>query len=176
MFGLGYSQSYGMTTSVQLSQNNFLGGGNRVSVEASRSSYLQRYGFSYTNPYFTDDGVSLGYNLSWRELDYSDFNTAQYNSTNGSAQVVFGVPLTETDTVSLMFGIDSNQITTYRGSTPPSIIDYIDAVGSRTFHAWRTELGWARDSRNDYFMPTRGTYQRVGLEPPCRVRPSSTTS
>ena len=73
-----------------------LGGGNRVSVEASRSSYLQRYGFSYTNPYFTDDGVSLGYNLSWRELDYSDFNTAQYNSTNGAAQVVFGVPLTET--------------------------------------------------------------------------------
>ncbi|KAG0922630.1 hypothetical protein G6F32_014581 [Rhizopus arrhizus] len=92
VFGLGYSQSYGMTTSVQLSQNNFLGGGNRVSVEASRSSYLQRYGFSYTNPYFTDDGVSLGYNLSWRELDYSDFNTAQYNSTNGSAQVVFGPP------------------------------------------------------------------------------------
>ncbi len=164
VFGLGYSQSYGMTTSVQLSQNNFLGGGNRVSVEASRSSYLQRYGFSYTNPYFTDDGVSLGYNLSWRELDYSDFNTAQYNSTNGAAQMVFGVPITETDTVSLMFGIDSNQITTYPGSTPQSIIDYINAVGRKTFHAWRSELGWARDSRNDYFMPTRGTYQRVGLE------------
>ena len=79
-FGLGYSQSYGMTTSIQLSQNNFLGGGNRVSVDASSSSYQKRYGFSYTNPYFTDDGISLGYNLSWRELDYSDFNTAQYNS------------------------------------------------------------------------------------------------
>jgi len=164
VFGLGYSQSYGMTTSVQLSQNNFLGGGNRVSVEASRSSYLQRYGFSYTNPYFTDDGVSLGYNLSWRELDYSDFNTAQYNSTNGAAQVVFGVPITENDTVSLMVGIDSNQITTYPGSTPQSIIDYIDAIGTKTFHSWRTELGWARDTRNDYFMPTRGMYQRVGLE------------
>jgi len=164
VFGLGYSQSYGMTTSVQLSQNNFLGGGNRVSVEASRSSYLQRYGFSYTNPYFTDDGVSLGYNLSWRELDYSDFNTAQYNSTNGAAQVVFGVPITENDTVSLMVGIDSNQITTYQGSTPQAIIDYINAVGQRTFHSWRSELGWARDTRNDYFMPTRGTYQRVGLE------------
>ena len=163
VFGLGYSQSYGMTTSVQLSQNNFLGGGNRVSVEASRSSYLQRYAFSYTNPYFTDDGVSLGYNLSWRELDYSDFNTAQYNSTNGAAQVVFGVPITENDTVSLMVGIDSNQITTY-GATPQAIIDYIQAVGRKTFHSWRTELGWARDTRNDYFMPTRGTYQRVGLE------------
>ncbi len=164
VFGLGYSQSYGMTTSVQLSQNNFLGGGNRVSVEASRSSYLQRYAFSYTNPYFTDDGVSLGYNLSLRELDYSDFNTAQYNSTNAAAQMVFGIPITENDAFSFMVGIDSNQIKAYPGYTPKAIIDYIDAVGQNTFHSWRTELGWARDTRNDYFMPTRGTYQRLGLE------------
>jgi outer membrane protein insertion porin family len=149
---------------VQLSQNNFLGGGNRVSVDASRSSYQERYAFSYTNPFFTDDGVSLGYNISWRKLDYSDFGTAQYNSKNGAAQVIFGVPITENDTVSLMFGIDSNQITTYANYTPQAIINYIDAIGQRTFHAWRSELGWARDTRNDYFMPTRGMYQRVGLE------------
>ncbi|MCW0385846.1 outer membrane protein assembly factor BamA [Xanthomonas sacchari] len=163
-FGLGYSQTYGVTTSVQLSQNNFLGGGNRVAVDASRSSYQERYAFSYTNPFFTDDGVSLGYNLSWRKLDYSDFGTAQYNSTNGAAQVIFGVPITETDSVSLMFGVDSNQITTYPGFTPQAIINYIDAIGTKTFHAWRSELGWARDTRDQYFMPTRGMYQRVGLE------------
>lgn len=162
--GLGYSGYYGMSTSIELSQNNFLGTGNRVSVQASRSSYLERYGFSYTNPFFTDSGVSLGYNLSWRKQDYSDYNTAQYNSTNGAAQVILGVPITENDLVSVMFGIDKNQITTYSGYTPQAIIDYVDAMGSRTFHAWRTELGWARDTRNDYFMPTWGTYQRVGLE------------
>jgi len=164
VLGLGYSQSFGMTTSIQLSQNNFLGGGNRVSVDASRSTYLQRYGFSWMNPYFTDDGVSLGYNLAWRELDYSDFNTAQYNSNNGAAQVVFGVPISETDSFSVMMGVDTNQITTYSGNTPKKIVDYINAVGTRTFKALRTEVSWARDSRNDFFMPTRGTFQRVGLE------------
>ena len=164
VFGLGYSQLSGLSTSVQLSQNNFLGGGNRVAVEASRSTFQQRYAFSYTNPFFTDDGVSLGYNLSWRELDYSDFNTAQFNSTNGSAQVVFGVPITENDTVSAMIGVDSNQITTFPGTTPQAIVDYIQAIGTDTFKAVRTEFGWARDTRNDFFMPTRGMYQRVGLE------------
>ena len=77
VFGLGYSQLSGLTTSIQLSQNNFLGSGNRIAVEAQRNSYLQRYAFSFTNPYFTDEGLSLGYNLSWREFDNSDFNTAQ---------------------------------------------------------------------------------------------------
>ncbi|KRG69040.1 outer membrane protein assembly factor BamA [Pseudoxanthomonas dokdonensis] len=163
VFGLGYSQLSGLTTSVQLSQNNFLGGGNRVSVEAQRSDYLQRYSFSFLNPFFTDEGMSLGYNLWWREFDYSDFNTASYSTTNAAAQAVLGLPISETDSVSLLFGIDSNQIQPYP-STPQSIIDYLNAVGSYTFHAWRTELGWARDTRNDYFMPTAGTYQRVSAE------------
>ncbi|MBD7986449.1 outer membrane protein assembly factor BamA [Luteimonas sp. Sa2BVA3] len=164
MFGLGYSQLSGMTTSVQLSQNNFLGSGNRISIEAQRNVYLQRYSFSYMNPYFNDSGLSLGYNLWWREFDNSEFNTAQYSSTSRAAQMVLGVPITEHDTVSAMFGIDSNQIFAWRGSSPQSIVDYIDVIGQRTFHAWRGEVSWARDTRNDFLQPTRGTLQRVSAE------------
>ena len=164
VFGLGYSQLSGLSTSLQLSQNNFLGRGNRVSIEAQRNAYLQRYSFSFLNPYFTDEGMSLGYNLWWREFDNSNFNTASYSSTSGAAQVVMGLPITETDTVSALFGIDSNEIFTFRGSTPDPLVDYIDALGRRTFHALRTELAYARDTRNDFFAPTRGMYQRVSAE------------
>lgn len=164
VFGLGYSQLSGITTSVQLSQSNFLGSGNRVSVEAQRNVYLQQYAFSFLNPYFTDGGLSLGYNLRYREFDNSEFNTAQYSSTNISGNVVLGIPLTESDTVTASFGLDSNQIFTFRGSTPDSIVDYIDVIGQRTFHSWRTELGFARDTRNDFLQPTRGTLQRVSAE------------
>jgi outer membrane protein insertion porin family len=162
-FGVGFSQLAGLTTSIQVQQNNFLGTGNQVSVEAERNQYLQRYSFSFLNPYFTDGGMSLGYNVSWREFDNSNFNTASYSTTSRSAQVSLGLPLTETDTVSAIFGIDSNQIFTFAGSTPQSIVDYIDALGKNTFHAWRVELAWAKDTRNDYFTPTRGMYQRISL-------------
>jgi len=164
IFGLGFSQLSGLTTSIQVSQNNFLGTGNRVSVEAQRNDYLQQYAFSFLNPYFTDEGMSLGYNLTWREFDNSNFNTAVYSTTNRSAQVTLGLPITENDTISALFGVDSNQIYTFPGSTPQSIIDYVDALGQRTFHAWRGQLAWARDTRNDYFTPTRGTFQRVSAE------------
>jgi outer membrane protein insertion porin family len=164
VFGLGYSQLSGVTTSIQLSQNNFLGSGNRIAVEAQRNVYLQRYSFSFVNPYFTDDGLSLGYNLVWREFDNSEFNTARFSSTNRSAQAVLGIPITESDTVSAAFAIDSNQIFAFPGSSPQSIVEYIDAIGQRTFHSWRGELGWARDTRNDYLQPTRGTLQRISGE------------
>lgn len=163
-FGLGYSQLSGMTTSIQLSQNNFLGSGNRVAVEAQRNTYMKRYSFSFMNPYFTDNGLSLGYNIWWREFDNSRFNTASYSTTSGAAQMILGLPITENDSVSALFGIDRNQIFAYPGSTPYPIIDYINALNRRTFNSWRTELAWARDTRNDYFAPTRGTFQRISLE------------
>jgi outer membrane protein insertion porin family len=163
-FGFGYSQLAGLTTTLQLSKNNFLGSGNQVSTEIQRNAYLQRYSFSFLNPYFTDEGMSLGYNLWWREFDNSDFNTAQYSTTSAAAQAVFGVPITENDNVSVVFGIDRNKILAYPGSSPQTVTDYIDAIGQRTFHSWRTELGWARDTRNDFFTPTYGTYQRLSAE------------
>ncbi|GAB3386300.1 outer membrane protein assembly factor BamA [Lysobacter fragariae] len=163
VFGLGFSQLSGLSTQIQVSQDNFLGSGNRVSVQAQRSNYQQRYDFSFYNPYFLDNGLSLGYNLWWRELDYSDFNTAQYNSNSGAAQVVLGLPITETDSVSALFGIDSNQIL-ISGGTPEPIRDYINALGQRTFHSWRLETGWSRNSLDSLLTPSRGTNQRIWLE------------
>src|SRR3546814_6846580 len=78
--------------------------------------------------------------------------------------MVLGVPITESDSVSVLFGIDRNEINTFRGFTPDSIVDYIDALDAKTFHSWRSELAWARDTRNDFLQPTRGPLQRVSLE------------
>ena len=162
--GVGFSQLSGVNLSVQLSENNFLGTGNRVSIAVNRSTYQKRYDFTFVNPYFTDNGVSLGYNLWWREFDYSSFNVAQYSSNSGAAQVFTSIPLRENDAISLMAGIDTNEILAYPGSTPPPLLDYVNAVGRRTFHSWRAQVGWGRDTRNDYFAPVVGMTQNVSAE------------
>ena len=162
--GVGYSQLSGVNLSLQLSENNFLGTGNRVSMAVTRSTYQKRYDFSFMNPYFTDEGLSLGYNLWWREFDYSNYNVAQYSTNSGSAQVFMGLPLSESDSISLMFGVDTNEILAFPGSTPPPLVDYISAVGNRTFHSWRGQVGWGRDTRNDYFIPVAGSTQNLSAE------------
>src|SRR5690606_2465389 len=154
--GVGYSQLSGLNLSLQLSENNFLGTGNRVSTAVTRSDYQKRYDFSFVNPYFTDGGLSLGYNVWWREFDYSSFNVAQYSTNSGAFQVFMGVPLSESDSISLMLGADTNEILAYAGSTPQPLVDYIDAVGQRTFHTWKAQVGWGRDTRNNYFTPVVG--------------------
>ena len=162
--GVGYSQLSGLNLSLQLSENNFLGTGNRVSVALTKSAYQKRYDFSYMNPYFTDDGLSLGYNVWYRQFDYSNFNVAQYSTNSGAVQMFMGLPLSESDSIQVMFGVDSNQILAFEGSTPPPMVDYVKAVGQSTFHSWRTQLSWGRDTRNNYFTPVVGSTQNFSAE------------
>ena len=163
-FGLGYSQLSGLITTLSVVQNNFFGTGNRVGFTVQNNDFVKRVDISYLDPYFTDDGISLGYNLIYRELDQGQANIASFTTDNGALQAVFGLPLSESDSIGLVLGLDRNQIDTFAGSTPQAFIDYIDALGSRTFNAWRAELSFARDTRNAFFNPTRGTFQRIAAE------------
>lgn len=170
-FGVGYSQLQGIITNLSVEQNNFLGTGNRAAINLQNNRYYKRMDLSYNNPYVTDDGLSIGYNASYRELDFGEQNLAAYSTDTAAFNVYFGLPLTETDTLSLSMGIDSTRIDAIPGLTPDFMFDYLLRVAAangnleqRTFHAWRLEAGWARDSRNRYFNPTRGSFQQVGAE------------
>lgn len=204
-FGVGYSEFQGLISTVSVTQRNFLGSGNSVGLTLQNNRYTQRFDFSYFDPYFTDEGVSLGYQLSYRKQDYSDNrNLAQYTSNIVSAEVLAGIPITETDTVNFSLGVDRNQITTIDGLTPSSLIQQlISELGPRAlfpiFHqdddgdgdpfdlddddgipgidalsygtsrrwninTWSLSAGWSRDSRNKFFAPTAGSFQRLGAE------------
>jgi len=192
-FGLGYSQVFGTSITLGLSQNNFLGSGNRVSVSLQRNSFSQSLAFSFLDPYFTDDGISVGYNVAYSENDFSDFNIANFSSDNASFEAVFGLPLSETDAITAAFGIEKIDLTTTDGATPPELVDYlVGALGDRarfpefcidddndpatpcvispggnrlwTVNTWRAQFGWARDSRNHFLTPTAGTFNRIGAE------------
>lgn len=164
-FALGYSELQGIITQVQVSQENFLGSGNSVSVGVSNNRLFRRFDFGYFNPYWTDDGVSRGFNLFYRELDQSSrgLNLAAYAQDTWGANMLFGIPLSEVNALQVRVGYDRNKITDFPGFTPESIVDFLDEFG-RDFETWRGELFWSMDSRNRLFNPTAGSLIRTGAE------------
>jgi outer membrane protein insertion porin family len=164
LFGLGYSQVQGLIASVSVSQNNFLGTGDRIAATVQRSKYLQRYDLSYTQPYLNESGVSLGYNLSYRELDQGQANIANYLTNTSAFSTFFGVPISETDGVQLQLGINQTEIRTIPGFTPQNIVDFIIALDRRTIHTWNATASYSHDTRNKYFTPTRGGLQSLSAE------------
>jgi outer membrane protein insertion porin family len=155
-FGVGYSQYSGIILSASVSQNNFLGTGDRFTIGAEKSDFLTRINASYVNPYLTDSGVSLSYNIGYSKLDYGDTDLANYTYSTKSFSATLGFPISEADSVSVGLGLSSNLINTVAGATPQILIDYQNAIGNMTMHSWNGTLGWTHDTRNGYWAPTRG--------------------
>jgi outer membrane protein insertion porin family len=164
MVGVGYSQLDGIIGTFSVSQNNFLGTGDSLTANVQRSSYLEQYSLGYVDPYFTDSGISLGYNLQWSEMDQGDANLADYLFSVRSISALFGLPISETDSVSVGLGLGSQRINTYPGITPDPLVDYINTLNHKTVHSWTLTTGWGHDTRDRYFLPTRGGSQYLGAE------------
>ena len=164
-FGLGFSQSQGLIASIGVTQNNFFGTGDRVSVNATKSGVLERYQLSYFEPYLTDEGIGIGYDIQHSKFDAGDNNLASYFSSTDAFDIYLGVPISESDTINAQMGLSKTSILAGQNfGTPQSIIDYIDNIGQRTFHTWNVQLSWAHDTRNRYWNPTRGGLQQVSVE------------
>ncbi|MBE9538353.1 MAG: outer membrane protein assembly factor BamA [Proteobacteria bacterium] len=107
----GYAQDAGLILGLNLQQDNFLGTGKRVGVSLNSSSYQDIYNFSYTNPYFTEDGVSRGFNIFYRSTDLSEVNVASYTTDTLGAAINFGYPIKETQRLGFSFGVSQTDIT-----------------------------------------------------------------
>jgi len=111
---IGYAQDAGIILGLNLEQDNFLGTGKRVAIGLNSSSYQDLYNFSYTNPYYTEDGVSRGFNVFYRATDLEEVNVANYSTNTLGAAVNYGYPLSETQRLGLSLGVASTEIETGR--------------------------------------------------------------
>ncbi|MBJ9953447.1 MULTISPECIES: outer membrane protein assembly factor BamA [unclassified Acinetobacter] len=110
---VGYSQNGGITFQAGLSQTNFMGTGNRVAIDLSRSETQDYYNLSVTDPYFTIDGVSRGYNMYYRKTKLNDnYNVNNYVTDSIGGGLTFGYPIDENQNISAGLNIDQTKVTT----------------------------------------------------------------
>ncbi|MCZ6830925.1 MAG: outer membrane protein assembly factor BamA, partial [Gammaproteobacteria bacterium] len=110
----GFAQGTGLILGINVQQDNFLGSGKRVGIGLNSSQYQQFYNFSYTNPYYTEDGVSRGFNIFYRKTDLEEINVASYTTDTVGAAINFGYPIKETERLGFSVGISNTEITAGR--------------------------------------------------------------
>ena len=172
----GYSQSGGVTFQLDLTQNNFMGTGNRVKAALSRSETRDSYSFGYTDPYFTENGVSQGLSVYYRETKYDDRNVSNYVTDAYGATLNYSYPVDETKRVSAGLNIDN---TTVRGGSRlgiSNVQEIIDDGGTieeftgnfegRTgfkndYQTYNLLFGWDYSTLDRPVFPTKGMSHRV---------------
>ncbi len=163
MLGAGFSSSEGLVLSGSVSQANVFGTGNRVTAQLNSGSVNTVYSLSFTNPYYTIDGISLGYDIYRRDVDATQIDgVGDYQTSTYGLGARFGLPINERDFIS--FGLTYEQTSLTLGTDPSTRYqDFVDVFGSDN-DTLRLDTAWARDTRNSYLFPSRGLYQRVGAE------------
>ena len=158
---IGYSD-FGMNIGLNLSDNNYLGSGNRFVFGINKSIYQESYNVSFFDPYFTMDGVSRGYSIYFRETDYGEYNIANYLTNSQGLGVQFGYPISDTQRIGLNINFDNTDIDS--GSLPSrEIADFLSSEGT-VFDVLKAQAVWSRVTLNRGMFPTYGSSTDVMLQ------------
>ncbi len=160
--GAGLSSTQGVVLTAGITQSNLFGTGKVLSSQVNTSKLNQVYSVSYTNPYYTDDGVSRGFDVYQRNLDTTRSSISPYKSSTLGGGVRFGLPIAEDET--MHYGVSAEQ-STYEltSGSPLRFQDYVKTFGATTSNLLGT-VGWTRDSRDSVIYPTDGKVQRAFME------------
>ena len=163
VLGAGFSQGSGVVLNASVSQENFLGTGKRVSFTFNNSEVNRIYAFGYSNPYYTIDGVSRGFNIYYRTTDASRANLSDYTLDRYGGDVSYGIPLSEFNY--LRFTMAATRTTVnFTESTPQRIIDLLEDKGTSDFDVLDATLSWSHDTRNRAIFANRGSLARFSTE------------
>jgi len=151
---LGYG-AYGFSLGANYSESNAFGTGNSIGVGINYSDWQTNLSFNFFDPYFSPDGVGLGYGAYLRSSDYSNFNISAYNTESFGGSVQFVLPINEISQLSLSVALDQTDLQSDLLSSR-QLLDFISSEGSK-FETLTLGASWSRNSLNRGLFPTAGT-------------------
>jgi outer membrane protein insertion porin family len=161
LFGAGFG-SEGVVLSGGVTQQNVFGSGNHIGVQINSSKINTVYSLSFTQPYWTVDGVSRGFDVYHRKSNPAALGLGLYETSTTGAQARIGIPFTDIDSISLGGGYEDTSITAFDGA-PLQITNYVNTFGTNNTAVLGT-LGWNRDTRDSAIYPTKGASSRAYVE------------
>lgn len=163
-FKVGYSQDYKFLIGAGVNQKNFLGTGNNLGINFNTSKYEQFYSVDYTDPYYTEDGISRSISASISRTNPAAI--ARLNNSYLSSEydfgLLYGIPVGQDNGVfsRVLAGISYQNTLITLNSNPLAVsnqvLTFINNHGRR-FQELDFKLGYSRDSRDRAIFPTRGS-------------------
>ena len=153
--GLGYSDSQGTVVNLSVTQDNFLGTGQRVGIVLDNSTVTKKYSLNYSDPYYTKDGVSRSISASYRQVDAEEADISNYSTDSYGLSLSYGVPLSEYTNYSWGLKYDSTKLTV-GSTTSQNIVDFISRNGYSN-DTYQLFSSWSFDSRNRRIFATNGS-------------------
>jgi len=150
--GLSHSNSTGASLNLGMQERNFLGTGNTLNFSFSNSQAIKDTSFSFSDPYFTQDGHSISYGVFSKKLDAEELEVSDYQIDENGFSLGYGIPVTKETRIGADLRASKRDIT--------CISDFKDNEKKQCDSKDETELklglNWSNNTLNDFNFPTKG--------------------
>src|SRR4030088_3241002 len=180
--GIVYSETFKFQLNGSYTDANFLGSGQRISVELNGGAFSKVYSLQHTNPYTSIDGVSRTESVTYRDVTQFVSSSSNFSSKTVSGGVTWDYPLTEYQyrriggspasspllPNSLGSALQAQQWVQQNGH-PYQRIAHDDTSNNEyvfygtNFKSVEGLVGWGWDTRNRTLFADRGMRQTVSL-------------
>ncbi|MBK8570317.1 MAG: outer membrane protein assembly factor BamA [Nitrosomonadales bacterium] len=160
--GAGVSSNVGVVFTGSVTQRNLFGTGNNLSTQINTGKVNQVYSVSYTNPYYTDNGMSRGFDVYKRNVNSTFTAISPYLSSTIGGGVRFGVPISDFENTHYGISAEKTELT-LTDTSSLQMKDYVRIFGPSTSNLLGS-VGWSRDNRDSAIYTTAGTVQRAFVE------------
>ncbi len=171
--GAGYSQEQGVLFNLGLTNDNIFGTGNRLGVTFNNNRAQEQYEFSYENPYYTPEGISRGFSLSYTQTDASEAAISNFLLDQIRGSIDYGIPLSEFNKIRFSFGLERNEVTLSSFSSR-EVFEFVrdnnEAYENVLFppgdvyESFFASMSFSKDSRNRLIFPETGVVNSIGVE------------
>lgn len=152
--GVGYSSVDQVVLMGQISENNFLGLGDRLAFMANTGAVNREFDLSFTNPHVNDSPLYMGIDL----FDVSSVLT-DYTSNSKGGTLRLGYPLW-----GKWMGIGSYSFTDTHLSDVTANAAYVIRASEDIHTESAVKLTLKRDARNQIYAPSKGSYNEISIQ------------
>jgi outer membrane protein insertion porin family len=163
----GYDTAYGIVYGASISEKNFLGSGDGVSIGFENNAVVQNYNIGFSQPYYRPNGMSRSFQVFYtRVSNKPEFNLdSSYQQDGYGLSANYGLPLTENSSFNFGYGYENVNINNViiDNSDPfqaaPSVLSYLALPAgktSRTYNNFTLTGGWSYNNLDRAVFPTMG--------------------
>ncbi len=152
--GAGYSSVNSFMFMSEISQNNFLGKGQKVSLQANLSKTSTQYNLSFTEPHLADSKLLVGIDLYNWTREYDD-----YDKESQGVGLRFGYPIGWKWRMFGGYSFDDTILTDVISNPSQDILDSMEINITSA-----VKIGFARDTRNKFTDATSGSMHSFNVK------------
>ena len=157
-FSVGYSQLSKIILGASFSQRNFMGTGKTFGLNASHSATTNLISASYTDPFFTVNGISQSISTYFQTVNPGSSTDVTTYSTDGyGANMSYGFPISNYQRFNLGGGFEHVKLGV-NDNNSTAVKNFVDTYGT-TFNQMLLTAGWSYNTFNRFIFPTKGLRQ-----------------